>query len=258
MRVQLTLTSSAATSTTNPTNSAGNNPARITSTVTPVRRRSAQKARAERKLGPASRNSSQMRHGRTLHLVDIENLIGDSEATVHTIRTVWETYKVVAGIHEGDTVFIGCADNMGRNALLAIRDNVRFIWRNGEHGGENALMDMADPSWAARRFEWVVIASGDGGFIPWVHEAQARGIKTWLVSGNAQVSVELRGICQLHSRIKLRNVMRWQIPSAAAPSPHLLAGQRQYLRISPKVRRAMEAEQEEMRGREPHALQLAR
>lgn len=248
VKVTQTITQTAhSTPITTISNIAGPESAKIASAVTPVRRRSAQKARAERKLVPTYRDGSQLRQGRTLHLVDIENLIGDGGATTQMIRTVWETYRAVAGIHEGDTVFIGCASYTGRNALLAIQDNVRFIWRNGEDGGENALMDMVDPGWAARRFEWVVIASGDGGFVPWVRQARARGIKTWLISGNAQVSVALRGICQLHSRLKLHSVMQWRIPVTAAPSPHLLAGQRQYLRISSEVRRAMVAEQKEIR-----------
>lgn len=178
------------------------------------RRRSAQKRRAAMTFDAESVSGGTMRRGRTLWLVDIENILGAGSATREEIRRTWMTFTRHMDIPADDLVIIGCAHHLGITAIFEVDPQVRFVFRSGPNGGENALMDHVDPVWAARRFNWVVIASGDHAFTPWVLRARSLGMRSWQVTGRGLPSAQLAAACDLHTHLRLDT---WG--TAGSPSP---------------------------------------
>ena len=101
---------------------------------------------------------------RTLHLVDIENLVGDPKAPTAVVLDVLDRYLEVAGYRDGDHVVI--AANPGLMARVAfdlpVPCNVHAA--RGENGADLVLLAQAEPSRVAARYDRLVIGSGDGAF----------------------------------------------------------------------------------------------
>jgi len=104
---------------------------------------------------------------RTLHLVDIDNLLGDPgcEDGAH-IRALFDCYRDLAGFNFGDQVVVATGCN-ARHAL-----EVELAWpsvchrrQSGRDGADMALLE--ESQWAADRgrFTRVVIGSGDRIFL---------------------------------------------------------------------------------------------
>ena len=105
--------------------------------------------------------------GRTLHLVDADNLLGDpTTVDRELIESVFLQYRNASGFRDGDQVVVAT----GRNGLHVFE--VEAAWpgvshrrRSGADGADLELLEEAD--WAARsgRFGRVVIGSGDRIFM---------------------------------------------------------------------------------------------
>ncbi len=117
-------------------------------------------------LGPPPR-------GRTLHLVDLENLLGRShrEASFDDVAETLADYQRLAGHRPGDLAIIGT-----NPSLLALHANqawpsCQLVTRPGPHGAELAIVDRVDHHVLAHRFASLAIGSGDGFFADLAREA---------------------------------------------------------------------------------------
>lgn len=105
--------------------------------------------------------------GRTLHLVDVDNLLGDPTTTDQArIDLLFRDYRQVSGYALGDHAVV--ATGRGPGHVLAVElawPSARHCRRGGPDGADLALLEEAD--WAAetRRFDRVVLGSGDRIFL---------------------------------------------------------------------------------------------
>ena len=83
------------------------------------------------------------------------------------------------------------------------RTGIQLAVRSGPSGADYALLDALDLQHAAKRYDWLVIASGDGIFASTARRAQLLGMRTWQVSGIGRSSVPLTRACRLHSHLNL-------------------------------------------------------
>ena len=151
-------------------------------------------------------------HGRarSLHVIDIENLLGPARSASE-VRHVWNTYANGIGLGQNDSVIVASGPTLAKVAAFELSNfNLRYHIRSGIDGADTALLDQIDLSHAARRFEWLIVASGDGIFAPLMEQARSNGIKVWHVAGRGRVNKQIRSACALHSRLRL-------VPLAAAP-----------------------------------------
>jgi hypothetical protein len=119
---------------------------------------------------------------RTLHLVDIENLLGGPQATAGEVDRAFEQYLALAAWQPGDIV------NVAANPNLALE----FIWNppvecsmhtaHGTDGADIALLAHAAPEFVQRRAGRLVIGSGDHAFIPRALAARALGVGVLVVA----------------------------------------------------------------------------
>ncbi|WP_407689751.1 NYN domain-containing protein [Mycobacterium sp. HUMS_1102779] len=120
---------------------------------------------------------------RTLHLIDLENLCPDGRVTTPVVRAIWDTYTHDVGVYCDDGVVVGVGISNAETAFFALPNGIRRVVGRGVDGADLALLGAGDLAWVQRRFQRVVIASGDHIFAPRVRKWTAAGLKVELVLG---------------------------------------------------------------------------
>ena len=130
---------------------------------------------------------------RTLHLVDIENLVGDPYAPAADVLETLDAYLALAGWQEGDHVIL--AANPGLLAKVAfdlpISCNTHAV--RGTDGADLMLLSHAEPGWVASRFGCLVVGSGDGVFAATAAAVRDLGVPVVVVARRRSISSALQG-----------------------------------------------------------------
>src|SRR5438874_1457935 len=94
--------------------------------------------------------------GRTLHLVDLENLAGEARFDPAALAGTIEAYRASVSFRPGDHVVVGCDRRL---AVLAgaVWPGARLVVGSGPDGADHALLAAADPDELAARYDRVVI-----------------------------------------------------------------------------------------------------
>lgn len=142
-----------------------------------------------------NRRTPRARHvpaGRTLHLVDIENLVGESVADFHAIDIVSAEYRRAAALARGDHVIVGAGQRLAVTAGWAWPGAYLTVgW--GVDGADKALLaEVANREWVASHFDRVVLGSGDNIFAEALKSFRALGISTGIVASADSISWALQ------------------------------------------------------------------
>ncbi|MGZ6966346.1 MAG: hypothetical protein ACXVKN_01315 [Acidimicrobiia bacterium] len=131
---------------------------------------------------------------RTLHLVDIENLVGDPHATKAAALDARTRYVDLAGYVDGDHVVV--AANPGLMAQIAFDLPVPCSPHaaRGENGADLILLAQAEPGFVADRYDRLVVGSDDAAFTDTALAVRDRGIPVVVVSRAATLLGEGLGI----------------------------------------------------------------
>jgi hypothetical protein len=102
---------------------------------------------------------------RTLHLVDLENLVGDPMADGAAALDALDRYLTTAGHQNGDHVVLSANPGLVRTVMfdLPVPCNVHAV--TGTDGADLMLLDQAEPAFVAARFGRLVVGSGDHEFL---------------------------------------------------------------------------------------------
>lgn len=130
---------------------------------------------------------------RTLHLVDIENLVGDPMATKEAALGALDDYLTLAGHTDGDQVII--AANPGLIARIGFDRPVPCSLHaaRGKDGADLVLLSHAEPARIAIRFDRLAIGSGDGEFADTARAVRDRGAPVTVVARRRSLSRRLQG-----------------------------------------------------------------
>ncbi len=119
---------------------------------------------------------------RGLHLVDLENLLADPWARGPAVGRALDEYLERASWRPGDLVFVA------GNPWLMVElgwshgaDCHRFAAR-GPQGADTKLLEASPLHWVSRRFDRLVVGSGDGVFADRLAAARGSGLAVHLVS----------------------------------------------------------------------------
>lgn len=128
---------------------------------------------------------------RTIHLVDIENLCGESRPSKTQVEDARERYLGAVACYMGDHFVV--ASSTG-NFLASSYGwpGARYLVRDGKDGADLCLMDVMVTEGLADRFDRVVVASGDGGLAPSVAQLAEAGMATVVVSQSERLSRKMR------------------------------------------------------------------
>lgn len=114
--------------------------------------------------------------GRTLHLVDVENLMGGPDAGANALHGALAHYRSAASVADGDHVIVGANPQIGIQAKAAW-PSARLVVRPGPDGADIALLkQVKEVDFIAARYDRIMIGSGDGVFEAVVTEFRSLGI----------------------------------------------------------------------------------
>lgn len=104
-----------------------------------------------------------IREDRSMHLVDVENLMGGTQFLSSDVTAIEAQYRELAGIKPGDHVVIG-SSHFTAGAVWFGWSHARRVVRSGPDGADLALIRLMDEEDLAGRYGRVVVGSGDGIF----------------------------------------------------------------------------------------------
>ena len=133
---------------------------------------------------------------RSLHLIDIENLIGSPSPSVDEVGWYHLAYEA---LHVGpeDQVVIAYSHHAARSVRWGWPPG-RHLWRSGKNGADLALLEVIAQERVAECFNSVVLASGDSIFrnaVAWLGE---QGVDVTVVSRPESLSSSLLMAARRH------------------------------------------------------------
>lgn len=120
--------------------------------------------------------------GRALHLIDVENLAGGPRVSPEVAGAALAHFLTAARPGRHDLTRLACNPWLYR--VLAF-DLPSGWWTGPGHGADGAdrrLLDGLEPEWVRRRFDRLVVGSGDHCFAELAEGFRALGGDTWVVS----------------------------------------------------------------------------
>ena len=135
--------------------------------------------------------------GRTLHLVDAENLMGGPFAGNLALRGALREYTIAAGIRPLDHVIVALS-------VSDVWPEARLVIGRGRDGADNALLStVSDVDWMASRYDRLVVGSGDHAFAFAVAAFRAAGLRVDVVARASSLSMVLAALASSIGLIKL-------------------------------------------------------
>ncbi|NRQ33340.1 hypothetical protein HII36_16005 [Nonomuraea sp. NN258] len=123
-----------------------------------------------------------LREGRTVHLLDIENLTASTSPTTPEVERVMAAYRRLVPVGPLDQ-FIAAVSHRALVPVGVALRGTRLLVRSGPDGADSILTETAVADRVDLRFERAVIGSGDGYFAD---------LARWLAVAGAQVTVVTR------------------------------------------------------------------
>jgi hypothetical protein len=150
--------------------------------------------------------------GRTLILVDIENLTATPSPTSQQVETVVASLRLVVSEFDRHQKIVACSHHAAPVVAFTF-PSAGLRWRSGPDGADLALLDVIEYERVDARFEQVIICSGDGIF---------SGAAGWLASRGVAVTViSLPG--HLAARLELAAREVRYLPELSTCPPTLIA-----------------------------------
>ena len=132
---------------------------------------------------------------RELHLIDIENELGTGQVKAADIAR-FRTFYLKANNVPADAHIV-VASSSSQNLLESAFGwpSARTVWLPGHDGADRALLEIAYEENVEKRYDKVVIASGDHIFAEAAETLQNLGVKVKVFARAVFVSVILRSAC---------------------------------------------------------------
>ena len=104
--------------------------------------------------------SSTERRARTLHLVDIENLLGidPKAAPLHDVRYGFGLYARAAEKRNADQIIVGCNPELAYSVADTLRGSGLIRVRLGKDGADLVLLESVDVNRRSDRYDRVVLS----------------------------------------------------------------------------------------------------
>lgn len=128
---------------------------------------------------------------RTIHLVDLENVVGSSDLTESAVRQACLAYIRCGVVAAGDHVIVATSH---RNLLAAGFGwpNARHLVRSGPDGADLALQEVMGRERLEQRFGACILLTGDGGFAHPVAALIGRGLRVEVIAPIGRMSAALK------------------------------------------------------------------
>lgn len=134
--------------------------------------------------------------GRTLHLIDVENIAGLARPTEAEVAAALDRYRGAVTVAPWDQVVLAANRTTAASAGW-VWPGVLVRAASGPDGADLALLAEADAAHVARRFDRVMIASGDHLFAERAMELRARGVRVEVVARPGSLAQSLRRVADV-------------------------------------------------------------
>jgi hypothetical protein len=139
------------------------------------------------------RRASGIPGGRTLHLIDIENLMGGPRNSPVILQLASELYKESVPTRFDDHFVLAANRGLAVQAGLSW-PSAQLLVGNGKDGADLALIQrISDIEWISARYDRVILGSGDGIFASHLSALRALGIAIGIVAPIGTISRRLVG-----------------------------------------------------------------
>lgn len=130
-----------------------------------------------RKHGPSGACGFPRLCGRTLFVVDIENMVGSHDLSQGDVSKAQRRINRAVEAFEGDHTVIAASHHNALAMFYGWAGSAQRLTRSGPDGADRALLEsVADIQWVAERYQSVVVASGDHAFAFAVAALKAAGV----------------------------------------------------------------------------------
>jgi hypothetical protein len=129
--------------------------------------------------------------GRTVHLVDLENLAGSGHVTESHARWVRDVYLATGVVSKGDHVILGVSHHNLLAAGLGWPE-ARLVVLSGPNGADLALQEVMATENLAGRFGSCMAGTGDGGFAPAVAALAGQGLWCGVIAQRGHCAAALK------------------------------------------------------------------
>jgi len=119
---------------------------------------------------------------RSLHLVDLENLVGDPRADAVPALDTFRGYLAAAHWHEGDHLIVACNPWLMTKIAFDLPSACSKHAVHGRDGADIMLLSLAPPELVVKRYGRLVVGSGDGIFAGRATTVHERGTKVDVVA----------------------------------------------------------------------------
>ncbi len=130
---------------------------------------------------------------RSLHLVDIENLVGDPRADAAVVLDTFDRYLAAARWSAGDHMIVAANPGLMAKVIYDLPVAANMHCAPGRDGADGQLLAAVAPHTIAARYGRLVIGSGDGIFGDRAHALRARGVDVAVVAPRGGCSYRLWG-----------------------------------------------------------------
>lgn len=146
-----------------------------------------------RQFSPNRASSALGLHGRTLYVVDVENMVGSCELTVPEVVAVQARIYAVVRPESGAHAVIAASHHNATAAYFGWAGPAQRLVRSGKDGADIVLLEaIADTAWIVGHYGQVVIASGDHIFANAVAALKAAGVRVIVIAPETGLSSRMR------------------------------------------------------------------
>jgi len=119
---------------------------------------------------------------RSLHLVDIENLVGDPRAEAALVLAVLDEYLRAARWTAGDHVIVAANPGLMEKVIFDLPVPANVHCAPGRDGADGKLLEAVAPHTICTRYDRLVIGSGDAIFFPRARDVRAAGLAVEVIA----------------------------------------------------------------------------
>ena len=129
---------------------------------------------------------------RSVHLIDIENLCGESNPTAEPVLEAREAYFTKVKPGENDLFFVTVSSKSNLQAVAFGWSQAALGCHEGHDGADILLAKMMIEDDLENRFDKVYLASGDGGLAPFAKSLMNKGVEVEVVAVPRSLSIQYR------------------------------------------------------------------
>lgn len=129
--------------------------------------------------------------GRTLLLIDLENVVGHGRMTAEDATTAWADVTAQIPVAASNTAVVATGRSSAAHAAFAVRPHRLRVGR-GVDGADLQLLQVLATEPVADRYDTVVLVSGDGIFTDAIARLADDGVRVVVVAQEDRLSTRLR------------------------------------------------------------------